>query len=187
MPEYFFMKRKIIGIVILVLLIAIMSGCTSDKNGTNQTASNDTGKNRIATIITDKGTIKFELFEKKAPITTANFIGLAEKGFYDGTIFHRVEPGFVIQGGDPLGTGMGGSDKKIPLEISPELKHTKGAVAMARSNDPNSASSQFYITLAPQPSLDGKYAVFGQVIQGQDVVEKIKIGDKMQKITIGEK
>ncbi|MBK6798323.1 MAG: peptidylprolyl isomerase [Acidobacteria bacterium] len=107
-------------------------------------------KNRTAVIETGKGTIKFELYEDLAPVTTANFIELAGRNFYDGLNFHRVEPGFVIQGGCPLGNGMGGSDKKIQLEVSPNLKHgDAGAVAMARSSDPNSASSQFYITLGP--------------------------------------
>lgn len=184
------MKDKNTSIIALILLIVFISGCAGpgkENISSNQAPIGQIEKNRIATIITDKGVIKFELFEKKAPNTTANFIKLAESGFYNNLTFHRVEPGFVIQGGDPLGTGMGGSNKTIPLEINPELKHTKGAVGMARSTDPDSASSQFYITLSPLPGLDGKYAVFGQVIQGQDVVEKIRKGDKMQKITIGEK
>ncbi len=141
-------------------------------------------RDRTAVIETTKGTIKFRLFEKDAPITASNFIMLANKKFYDGLTFHRVEPGFVIQGGDPLGTGAGGAKDTIPLEVNPKLKHTLGAVAMARSSEPNSASSQFYITLAPQPFLDGNYAVFGQVISGQDVVGKIRRGDKMTKVYI---
>ncbi len=142
-------------------------------------------KNRTAIIETNKGTIKFELHEDLAPITTANFIELAEKKFYDGLTFHRVEPGFVIQGGCPWGNGMGGSEKKIPLEVTPNLKHGEaGAVAMARSSDPNSASSQFYITLAPTPFLDGNYAVFGRVTEGLSVVSSIRVGDKMTSVTI---
>jgi len=130
--------------------------------------------NRIAVLETSKGTIKFELNEDKAPITTANFIKLAEKGFYDGLIFHRVIDNFVIQTGDPLGNGTGGSGETINLEIHKDLTHTDGAVGMARSSNPNSASSQFYICDGPQhASLDGKYAVFGQVIQGMDVVRVI--------------
>ncbi|HEY9246839.1 MAG TPA: peptidylprolyl isomerase, partial [Candidatus Methanoperedens sp.] len=101
--------------------------------------------NRTAILETSKGTIKFELFEKETPITTKNFIDLSQKGFYNGLTFHRVEPGFVIQGGDPKGNGTGGSGKTIPLEIAPTLSHKKGAVGMARSQDPDSASSQFYI------------------------------------------
>lgn len=142
-------------------------------------------KNRTAVIETGKGTIKFELYEDLAPITTANFIELAGRNFYDGLKFHRVEPGFVIQGGCPLGNGMGGSDKKIQLEVSPNLKHgDAGAVAMARSSDPNSASSQFYITLGPAAFLDNNYAVFGRVTEGMDVVNKIRVGDAMSKVTI---
>jgi len=138
-------------------------------------------------IETAKGTIKFELYEDLAPITTANFIGLAEQKFYDGLNFHRVEPGFVIQGGCPWGNGMGGSEKRIPLEVTPNLKHGEaGAVAMARSSDPNSASSQFYITLGNASFLDGNYAVFGRVTEGQEVVNSIRVGDKMTSVTITE-
>jgi peptidyl-prolyl cis-trans isomerase B (cyclophilin B) len=142
-------------------------------------------KNRTATIETNKGTIKFELYEDLAPITTGNFIELAQRNFYDGLKFHRVEPNFVIQGGCPYGTGTGGSGKNIPLEVSPNLKHgAAGAVAMARANDPNSASSQFYITLAPTPFLDRNYAVFGRVTEGMDVVGQIRVGDVMNSVTI---
>ncbi|MEY4166520.1 MAG: peptidylprolyl isomerase [Blastocatellia bacterium] len=142
-------------------------------------------KNRTAVIETAKGTIRFELYEDLAPITTANFIGLAESSFYDGLNFHRVEPGFVIQGGCPLGNGMGGSEKRIPLEVTPNLRHGEaGAVAMARSSDPNSASSQFYITLGNASFLDGNYAVFGRVTEGQSVVDSIRVGDKMTSVKI---
>ena len=146
--------------------------------------SDKMAENPTAVILTNKGEFKFELYEERAPTTVANFIELAESGFYDGLTFHRHEPGFVIQGGDPLGTGMGGSDKKIPLEIHPELKHIEGAVAMARSADPNSASSQFYVTLAPAHPLDGSYAVFGNVTEGMDVVKSLRVGDRMEKVII---
>ncbi len=166
--------------VFLALILVI--GCTGNdavKEGSDKMAENPT-----AVILTNKGEFKFELYEKRAPTTVANFIELAESGFYDGLTFHRYEPGFVIQGGDPLGTGMGGSDKKIPLEIHPELKHIEGAVAMARSQDPNSASSQFYVTLASAHPLDGSYAVFGNVTEGMDVVKSLRVGDRMEKVTI---
>ena len=141
--------------------------------------------NRTATIETNKGTIKFELNEDLAPITTANFIELAEKNFYGGLKFHRYEPGFVIQGGCPYGTGTGGSDKKIPLEVSANLKHgDAGAVAMARSSDPNSASCQFYITLGKADFLDNNYAVFGRVTEGMDVVKNLRAGDVMKAVAI---
>jgi peptidyl-prolyl cis-trans isomerase A (cyclophilin A) len=130
--------------------------------------------NRIAVLETSEGTIKFQLYEDKAPITTANFIKLAKRGFYDGLIFHRVIDDFVVQTGDPLGTGMGGSGETIVLEIHKDLTHADGAVGMARSSNPNCASSQFYICDGPQHrSLDGGYAVFGRVIQGMDVVRAI--------------
>ncbi len=140
--------------------------------------------NRIAILETVKGTIKFELKETEAPITTKNFIDLTNKGFYNGLTFHRVEPGFVIQGGDPKGNGTGGSGKTIPLEIAPTLTHKKGAVGMARSQDPNSATSQFYICIEDARFLDKNYAVFGQVIEGQNVVSNIRKGDKILKVTI---
>ncbi|GFO97478.1 peptidyl-prolyl cis-trans isomerase (rotamase)-cyclophilin family [groundwater metagenome] len=168
------MKIKNI-VIVLILLVSITLGCIGSKPQSDTTTSGGTGKNRVATIVTEKGTIKFELYEKEAPITTKNFIELAQSGFYDGLTFHRVEPGFVIQGGDPKGDGTGGSEKTIPLEIAPSLSHRKGAVGMARSNDPNSASSQFYICLEDAKFLDKSYAVFGQVIEGQDVMEKIAI------------
>jgi cyclophilin family peptidyl-prolyl cis-trans isomerase len=141
-------------------------------------------KERIAIIETNKGTFKFQLYEEKAPITTKNFIELAESGFYDGLTFHRYEPGFVIQGGDPKGDGTGGSSKTIPLEVKPDLKHVEGAVGMARSQDPNSASSQFYITLSETPFLNGRYAVFGVVIEGMDIVKSLRKGDKIIKVKI---
>ncbi|MCL7476403.1 MAG: peptidylprolyl isomerase [Methanosarcinales archaeon] len=170
---------KLIVIVMLVSILAVfVTACTE---------SQESGSSRVATLETSKGVIKFELYEDKAPISTSNFIELAQSGFYDGLVFHRVVPGFVIQTGDPTATGTGGSDKTIPLEIHPDLRHTLGAVGMARSSNPNSATSQFYITLAPQPGLDGSYAVFGQVIEGQDVASLIQQGDTMIKVTISEK
>ncbi|MBI2541489.1 peptidylprolyl isomerase [Candidatus Woesearchaeota archaeon] len=139
---------------------------------------------KYAVIETNKGTIKAELYAEKAPITAKNFIDLANSGFYNGLKFHRYEPGFVIQGGDPNGDGTGGSAKTIPLEINNELKHVKGALAMARANDPNSASSQFYIALGNIHFLDGNYAVFGKVAEGMDVAEQLRTGDKMEKVYI---
>lgn len=139
---------------------------------------------KYAVLQTTKGEIKFELFTEKAPITTSNFIGLANKKFYDGLTFHRVIPGFVAQGGDPEGDGTGGSGKHINLEIVPGLKHVKGAVAMARSSEPDSASSQFYITLDKVPHLDGSYAVFGLVTKGMENVLKLQIGDRMNTVRI---
>lgn len=123
---------------------------------------------------TSMGNYTAELREDLVPVTAYNFIGLTNDNFYDGLIFHRVIDGFVIQDGDPTGTGYGGSGTTIPLEIHPDLIHnTQGTIGMARSQDPNSASSQYYITLEPTPWLDGDYAVFGYVFEGMDVVQAI--------------
>jgi len=176
--------RKII-FSFLVILVFVNSCATKEQSITEKITESKMAK--YAIIETVKGTIKAELYTDKAPITTKNFIDLADSGFYNGLKFHRVEPGFVVQGGDPKGDGTGGSGKTIPLEINPDLKHVKGALAMARSQNPNSASSQFYITLDETPSLDGSYAVFGKVVHGMDVVEKIKVGDKMNKVYISDK
>ena len=129
----------------------------------------------VATIVTDKGNIVAELYQD-TPGGTNNFVTLAQNGFYDGLTFHRVEPGFVIQGGDPAGNGSGGPGYTIPAEIN--HLHTKGALAWARTGDQinpekNSSGSQFYVTLDDTPFLDGGYSVFGQVIEGMDVAEKI--------------
>lgn len=140
-----------------------------------------------ATIQTSKGNIVLSLDAEAAPEHVNNFIFLSNQGFYDGLTFHRVEPGFVIQGGDPLGTGQGGPGYTIPGEF--ELTHSEGALAMARlpdqaNPDRQSSGSQFYITLAPTPSLDGAYSVFGQVEEGMEVVRAIAIGDLIEHITI---
>jgi cyclophilin family peptidyl-prolyl cis-trans isomerase len=150
--------------------------------------------NRRAVIETDKGQITVELYEDKAPITSSNFIDLVQRGFYDGLKFHRYEPGFVIQGGDPFGNGTGGfrdpatgRERTISLEVSPELKHgPAGALAMARSQNPNSASSQFYITLGQAAFLDMQYAVFGRVTEGMDVVNQLRAGDVMNSVRLAE-
>ncbi len=124
------------------------------------------------------GVIELELCPEAAPKTVANFIKLAEEGFYDGLIFHRVIPGFMIQGGDPLGNGMGGAKEKIVGEFkinghNNPIKHTRGVISMARSYDPNSASSQFFIMHKDAPHLDGQYAAFGKVVSGMEVVDEI--------------
>ena len=134
-------------------------------------------------IVTSIGTIEVELYGDKAPITVANFVKLAKSGFYDGLIFHRVEPGFVIQGGDPSGNGTGGPGYSILREISKDLRHVEGALAMARSQIPDSAGSQFYITLAKTDFLDDAYAVFGKVTKGMDIVKKVKVGTKINSIS----
>lgn len=134
-------------------------------------------------IMTTQGVMTFELFPDAAPIHVANFMKLAESGFYTNLTFHRVEPGFVVQGGDPNGDGTGGPGYQIPAEFN-DHNHRTGTLAMARSRDPNSAGSQFYITLAPQPALDGQYTVFGQIVTGADIPAKIQRGDLILSMTI---
>ncbi len=149
-----------------------------------------------ANFETTLGNFTIELFEKQVPSTVGNFVKLAEKNFYDGVIFHRVIDGFMIQGGDPTGTGRGGPGYTFADEIDPTLKHnSEGILSMANAG-PNTNGSQFFITLVPTPHLDGKHAVFGKVVEGMDVVRKIgktktsKAGDRpvvdvvMNKVTI---
>jgi cyclophilin family peptidyl-prolyl cis-trans isomerase len=146
-------------------------------------------QNKQVRIETAKGTIVFELLPDVAPITVSNFVYLAEGGYYDGLTFHRVvtEPQpFVVQGGDPSGDGTGGPGYNIPAEFN-DVKHDRGMVAMARAMDPDSAGSQFYITLGPAYFLDNNYTVFGRVLEGMDVVDRIVMGDVMTKVTIEEK
>ena len=143
------------------------------------------------TMETEKGTIVIELYPEDAPLTVQNFETLIKKGFYNGLNFHRVEPGFVIQGGDPSGNGSGGPGYSIKNESNKILKHTVGAVAMANAGR-DTAGSQFYIVITnPAPFLDekypdgvNKYTLFGKVISGQEVAEKIAVGDKMTKVTV---
>ena len=132
------------------------------------------------------GRIVIEFYPEDAPNTVDNFMKLANKGFYDGLTFHRVVPGFVVQGGCPRGNGYGDPGYKIKAEFNPR-KHLTGTLAMARGPDPDSAGSQFYICLEPQPGLDGDYTVFGQTIEGMDLVKGVAIGDVMKKVTIVDK
>lgn len=132
-------------------------------------------ENRKIKFTTNKGVFVAEMFEDKAPLTTKNFIELVEKGFYDGIIFHRVIDGFMIQGGDPTGTGMGGPGYKIKDEFGEGLKHDdEGILSMANAG-PNTGGSQFFITLAPTPWLNGHHAIFGKVVEGMDVVRLIGV------------
>ncbi len=140
-------------------------------------------KTARARITTGKGDIVFSFYPDDAPLHSAAFIKLARAGFYDGLKFHRYEPGFVIQGGDPQGNGMGGPGYNLDAEFN-ERPHIKGTVAMARSSNPNSAGSQFYICLDDAPFLNRQYTVFGHVVEGQHVVDQIRAGDAMDKVTI---
>lgn len=137
-------------------------------------------------IETDKGTINIDLFPEFAPVTVNNFIALAKDGFYDGVSFHRVINNFMVQGGDPTGTGMGGPGYNFQDEFSGNpLRHETGSLSMANAG-PGTNGSQFFITHAPQPHLDGKHTVFGIVTTGQDVVDRITEGDAMLKVTVEE-
>ncbi|MDO5567202.1 MAG: peptidylprolyl isomerase [Planctomycetia bacterium] len=139
---------------------------------------------KVATIETPRGTIKLELFADKTPKTVANFEKLANEGFYNGLKFHRVIADFMIQGGCPLGTGTGGPGYQFEDEFHPDLKHSgPGTLSMANAG-PNTNGSQFFITHVACPWLDGKHTVFGKVIEGQDVVDAIRQGDKMTKVTV---
>ncbi|MBS6644242.1 MAG: peptidylprolyl isomerase [Clostridiaceae bacterium] len=184
------MKKQLL----LAMLIAVtaLSGCKSAEK-TEQTqpqtqsqteaeesskAVSDGEKPQIKIYVKDYGTITAELEPDAAPVTVENFVSLAKEGFYDGLTFHRIMSGFMIQGGDPLGTGMGGSDRNIKGEFSKNgvdnpLSHTRGAISMARSRDMDSASSQFFIVHEDSDFLDGEYAAFGYVTDGMDVVDKI--------------
>jgi len=144
----------------------------------------DTDKIYTATVDTNKGVIELELYAKHAPKTVNNFVFLAKEGFYDGVSFHRVIPDFVIQGGDPTGTGMGGPGYQFEDEVRDNpLTHERGVISMANAG-PNTNGSQFFITHSPQVHLNGRHTVFGKVVKGMDVVDKIQAGDAMQRVTI---
>ena len=178
-------------VFLLLLAMLVMTGSCLAASGSEKTTSIQDGQtvkdvhggdkkmvNRIAVFETNLGNFSVELFEDQTPITTENFIDLAEKGFYDGVIFHRVIDGFMIQGGDPEGTGMGGPGWNIKGEfaangVKNDLKHTRGVISMARAMNPNSAGSQFFIMHEDAPHLDGQYAAFGKVVSGMDVVDEI--------------
>src|SRR3989344_5504213 len=195
-------------IIISILAVLIIGGyyymtknepSVEREENKTQTQTASASKNPIAVIETSQGVIKAELRPEDAPKTVQNFMDLSDMKFYDGLKFHRVEPNFVIQGGDPKGDGTGGSGVNIPLEIKcadgtmtegqtttcpVALPHKDGANAIARSPDTNSASSQFYITNGAQNFLDGNYAVFGYVTEGMDAVRKIQVGDTITRIYI---
>ena len=161
----------------LSLLMAILSGvfcCMSNVEAAGITA----------TMETDKGKIEIELAADKAPMTVANFVNLAQRGYYDGIKFHRVVAGFVIQGGDPTGSGAGGPGYRFEDEFSADLRHSSAGILSMANAGPGTNGSQFFITLSATPHLDGHHSVFGKVVSGMDVVNSIKQGDKITKITI---
>lgn len=177
--------KRINKLILALVFISAASGMVSC-----QTSERPDGL--YAVLETTKGNIVLSLEFEKTPLTVGNFVGLAEgkldaskgKPYYDGITFHRVEPGFVIQGGDPLGNGSGGPGYKFPDEFSPELKHEgPGVVSMANAG-PNTNGSQFFITLGDAAWLDGKHSVFGKVVEGMDVVNSIAVGDAIKKVRI---
>jgi cyclophilin family peptidyl-prolyl cis-trans isomerase len=153
--------KAILSIIILVTVgVMVTDGCLGP------------GKNPVVVLETSEGKIELELFPKVAPKHVENFLGLVRRGYYDSLLFHRVIDGFMIQTGDPKGDGSGGSGTTVPAEFN-DSSHHAGTLGMARSSDPNSASSQFYICLVPTPHLDHQYTVFGKTVAGFDVVQKI--------------
>ena len=179
--------QKTVFLAVLIALVLTLGACGKTQTAQSAQPAAESAeaavepftKVRHAEItVKDYGTIKLELDEGTAPITVENFIKLAKDGFYDGLTFHRIMDGFMIQGGDPLGNGTGGSKDKIKGEftsngVNNPISHKKGVISMARANDPNSASSQFFITVADSTFLDGSYAAFGRVTEGQEIADKI--------------
>lgn len=167
--------RKIISAVLILSFVLCGLTACGEKKETNEKLS---GKHHAEIEVEKYGTIEVELDADIAPITVTNFVKLAKEGFYDGLTFHRIISGFMIQGGDPKGNGTGGSDKTIKGEFSSNgvennLSHKRGVISMARSGNPDSASSQFFIMHKDAPHLDGQYAAFGTVTSGMEVVDKI--------------
>ena len=163
---------KKIGLLLVLLSASLLfSSCNKEKDLFEE-------KIKINIEVQDYGTMELELYPDVAPITVNNFVSLVKDGFYDGLTFHRIMDGFMIQGGDPTGTGRGGLDKKIKGEfeangVTNKLKHTRGVISMARGNDYDSASCQFFIVHKDRPDIDGNYAAFGKVIKGIEIVDKI--------------
>ena len=170
------MKNKKYLIVIIGLIVLLLGGLVISKKSKGE--SNNMDNVTIEMSIKNYGIIVLELDHNQAPITVENFVNLVDNHFYDGLTFHRIIAGFMIQGGDPEGNGFGGSPNKIKGEfksngVNNTISHTRGVISMARSGDPNSASSQFFIMHQDYTSLDGNYAAFGHVISGMEVVDKI--------------
>jgi len=145
----------------------------------------DASRKYTADVHTTRGDFTFELLPQLAPEHVNSFVFLARDEFYNGTVFHRIVPGFVAQGGDPTGTGTGGPGYTVPLEASKE-PFARGVIGMARSQDPNSAGSQWFVTLGDAPHLNGQYTVFGRVTEGMDVVDRLQMGDAIETLDIHE-
>lgn len=163
------------SVVIVAVVLLAIAGCSQEGDERMKT-SKDNGTRVL--LETSEGNITIRLFDQKAPLTTDNFKSLVQKGFYDGTIFHRVIPQFMIQGGDPTGTGMGGPGYQIKDEFGPGLKHNKSGMLSMANAGPDTGGSQFFITVAPTPWLDGKHAIFGEVVEGLDVAFNISEADR---------
>lgn len=168
----------VVSIIVIIVLLLVINILVNNKEEKSDMKDLLTGKHYVEMKVKDYGTIELELDSDVAPITVTNFINLVNSKFYDGLTFHRIIDGFMIQGGDPLGNGTGGSSKTIKGEFSENgvknsISHVRGVISMARSSDYNSASSQFFIVQKDTTSLDGQYAAFGKVISGMDVVDKI--------------
>ena len=168
------MKKRLTVFLLLMSLMAVLAACGRENDAS--------GKHHVEITVKDYGTISVELDGDAAPLTVENFLELARDGFYDGLTFHRIIEGFMMQGGDPLGTGSGGSTKTIKGEFSANgvennLSHTRGAISMARSSKMNSASSQFFIVHRDSTFLDGEYACFGYVTEGMEVVDAVCEGE----------
>lgn len=179
-------KKKLALLAVLCLSLGLLAGCgnPSEDGGSDASGEEDgstdllSGKHHVTIEVENYGTIEVELDADAAPVTVTNFVSLAQDGFYDGLTFHRVAPGFVIQGGDPEGTGNGGSGVNIKGEfalnqVENPLSHTRGAISMARADPYDSASSQFFIVQEDATSLDGAYAAFGYVTSGLELVDRI--------------
>ncbi|MBP3841050.1 MAG: peptidylprolyl isomerase [Bacilli bacterium] len=175
------MKKKVFLFLLLITTCFLIAGCSNEKEDDKML----NGKVNAEIVVKDYGTIKLELDADTAPITVTNFVNLVNDKFYDGLTFHRIIEDFMIQGGDPLGNGTGGSSKTIKGEFSSNgvvnnISHKRGVISMARSQDPNSASSQFFIVHKDSTFLDGQYAAFGHVTSGMDVVDKIAESAKVE-------
>lgn len=175
------MNKHIRLFLVLIISVSMVSfaGCGgSSSPEPEKPAAEKAGIHHAEIEIEEYGTVSIELDGDTAPITVQNFMDLADSGFYDGLTFHRIIDGFMIQGGDPNGNGTGGSENTIPGEFSSNgyennISHERGVISMARSSDPDSASSQFFIMVEDAPYLDGEYAAFGHVTEGQEIVDKI--------------
>lgn len=175
------MKKRIFSILLACFMVTtLLTGCgeNQQQEETQNNANLLSGKHTAEIVVKDYGTIKLELDADTAPITVTNFVNLANDGFYNGLTFHRIIDGFMIQGGDPLGNGTGGSDTNIKGEfeqngVENDISHVRGVISMARSQDNDSASSQFFIVQADSTYLDGQYAAFGHVTEGMEVIDAI--------------